>query len=464
MPLLGAGPEQTSFDNGEMMMPSSSLRPLSPNQVPIDMLPSSERSHYLSPRVSTSGNHKQGVKLDGLKPLPTKKPPKSPGGIELEDTRRDESPTDPRPEGASNHAAPLSPSARGEELVDLSAEAAGPSGDYHHNLAQTGAIAAPAAAELEAVLKKIGSTSVSAALTTGAPARLSLNVRGLTDVDVVSIASYLRAPGRLSALTVLSLSNNAIADLGARALAQALLSNGGAPLLTKLALHENALGDVGMGAIASVMAPEGAPALQELRLGFNRIGDPGALAFARAMARGGAAELRELHLAANNVGDAGAAAIAGALHSAPRLKTLVFGTSLGGNAIREEGALALAKGLRSNGGRAFALSLRSNILSEAATDELRSTMDDCGRDLVHIQYDPGHKHETAQSAPPTQEASRNESASEAAERPSTAAERRFSSTRPRPATSAGDPRSSFSIRAQEDARFSQGVVEVTSVI
>ena len=213
------------------------------------------------------------------------------------------------------HGAAPAPSPA-ETLVDLSDDvpAAPFENQYHHNAARQDKIANPTEREIQQLLTKVGTAAACTALREGAAERISLNVRGLTDADCVSLGHLLKVPNRLSALTTLSLSNNAIGDLGARALGDALASPGGAPLLTRLALHENAIGDDGLAALAASFTPSGAPKLQHLRLSFNRIGDAGLHALSSAWAAGGARELRELHLAANNIGDAGATAIAEQLH------------------------------------------------------------------------------------------------------------------------------------------------------
>lgn len=104
-------------------------------------------------------------------------------------------------------------------------------------------------------------------------------------------------------------------------------------------------------------------------------------ALARAWMDGGGKEMRELHAAANLVADAGVAALARNLHCAPMLRSLVFGSAVGGNAIGDDGARALVQPLRLNAGRQLAVNLKHNRLSPSAADELRATARDCAPDL-----------------------------------------------------------------------------------
>ena len=275
-----------------------------------------------------------------------------------------------------------------ETLVDLSDDvpAAPFENQYHHNAARQDKIANPTEREMQQLLTKVGTAATCTALREGAAERISLNVRGLTDADCVSLGHLLKVPNRLSALTTLSLSNNAIGDLGARALGDALASPGGAPLLTRLALHENAIGDDGLAALAASFTPSGAPTAApppQLQPHRRRRAPRAFECVGSRRAR----ELRELHLAANNIGDAGATAIAEQLHHVPKLTTLVYGTSVGGNHIAGPGVSALVRALRANGGRPLSTSLRSNPLTTDAMGEIQQLIRDGGVDLLHFQYD-----------------------------------------------------------------------------
>ena len=398
LPLIGAQIERTSSDRPDEIDSASdraSERPISPTQVPLDMLPSSTPG-FLAPRPS-SGKALQPLVV---RPLELKKSGTAAGpsgsrgrasggerkepdssGVEMHDVAAAAS-------AGTVHGAAPAPSPA-ETLVDLSDDvpAAPFENQYHHNAARQDKIAMPTEREMQQLLTKVGTAATCTALREGAAERISLNVRGLTDADCVSLGHLLKVPNRLSALTTLSLSNNAIGDLGARALGDALASPGGAPLLTRLALHENAIGDDGLAALAASFTPSGAPKLQHLRLSFNRIGDAGLHALSSALAAGGARELRELHLAANNIGDAGATAIAEQLHHVPKLTTLVYGTSVGGNHIAGPGVSALVRALRANGGRPLSTSLRSNPLTTHAMGEIQQLIRDGGVDLLHFQYD-----------------------------------------------------------------------------
>ena len=70
--------------------------------------------------------------------------------------------------------------------------------------------------------------------------------------------------------------------------------------------------------------------------------------------------MSELHLVANGITDAGIKALAVEMYSAPLLCVLSLGSSVGGNDIGDEGALALAAALRQDAGRPIVVNLLCN--------------------------------------------------------------------------------------------------------
>lgn len=219
----------------------------------------------------------------------------------------------------------------------------------------------PRAQSLEATLRKLGGALGLKALCDGGlapPPQLSWPARGLIDSDCEALEALLCAPGRLAALSSLNLAHNALGDAAASALGRALRH--GAPLLRTLMLHENHIGSKGMADLATAFVPGSAGHLECLRLNFNRIGDEGLTALARAWSRDGGRQMSELHLVANGITDAGVKALAVEMYSAPLLCVLSLGSSVGGNDIGDEGALALAAALRQDAGRPIVVNLLCN--------------------------------------------------------------------------------------------------------
>ena len=194
--------------------------------------------------------------------------------------------------------------------------------------------------EVEALLKKLGP------YVSKAPAdMLHYTCRGLLNANMVALGRLVvHQPNGMTGLISINLAHNSIGDSGAVALGKAMAS--GSPTLRRLQLHENRIGDAGFAALAQSMRPDGASALQLLRVDFNRIGDVGFEALAEAWAENGGAEMLELAAAGNEVTGRGFAAMIAVLHNAPRLRSLAFGSSSGGNRIGDDGVEALVRALR----------------------------------------------------------------------------------------------------------------------
>ena len=108
-----------------------------------------------------------------------------------------------------------------------------------------------------------------------------------------------------------------------------------------------------------------------MKLSWNSIGDAGMAAFAAAV--GAAPALTELRLDANRIGDAGATALAHALAARPTpcgLRVLSFGNERGGNAIGDDGLVALVEVLLSSTPELRELGLSNNRIGTAGATAL----------------------------------------------------------------------------------------------
>uniref|UniRef100_A0A7S3EX48 Uncharacterized protein n=1 Tax=Haptolina ericina TaxID=156174 RepID=A0A7S3EX48_9EUKA len=202
------------------------------------------------------------------------------------------------------------------------------------------------------------------------PDAVRYSVRGLEDADMLVITHSLIKAGA-GFLRTINLSMNLISDGGAVALSRVLQS---APGLNQLLLHENRIGNEGLEALARAMHAGAASQISELRLSFNRIGDSGAASIARAWGQGGGCNLKQLHLACNLIGDAGAVAIANALHNAPKIEVLSFGSARGGNRVNDAGARALAGAVCAHVQSSMALHLKLNPISAVVLMEVDAAM------------------------------------------------------------------------------------------
>ena len=226
--------------------------------------------------------------------------------------------------------------------------------------------------EVEALLKKLG-PSVSKA-----PAdMLHYTCRGLLDANMVALGRLaMHQPNGMTELISINLAHNSIGDSGAAALGRAMAS--GSPALRRLQLHENRIGDAGLTALAQSMRPDGASSLQLVRVDFNRIGDAGFEALAEAWAENGGAEMLELAAAGNEVTGRGFAAMIAVLHNAPRLRSLAFGSSSGGNRIGDEGVETLVRALReqplARQHGVLSINLKENSLSLGGEEQLAAAL------------------------------------------------------------------------------------------
>ena len=229
--------------------------------------------------------------------------------------------------------------------------------------------------------------------------------RGLADADIIALGALaVLQPNGLNSLVTINLSHNNIGDKGAVALGKAL--GAGAPALTRLQLHENRIGDTGAASIAGAMRPGGAPSVQVLRLEFNRISDDGMRAVAEAWVAGGCDELTELYAAGNEITSAGLASLAAALDKVPRLRTLGFGSSSGGNRVGDEGVRALMAALKAQPKRphgVLTINLKTNGLTPAGEAELEESIGDALSREVSISFRSGFSRSlgsTPAGAPP----------------------------------------------------------------
>ena len=112
-----------------------------------------------------------------------------------------------------------------------------------------------------------------------------------------------------------------------------------------------------------------------MKLSWNSIGDAGMAAFAAAV--GAAPALTELRLDANRIGDAGATALAHALAARPTpcgLRILSFGNERGGNAIGDDGLVALVEVLFSSTPELRELGLSNNRIGTAGATALANAL------------------------------------------------------------------------------------------
>ena len=240
--------------------------------------------------------------------------------------------------------------------------------------------------DVEALLRKLGPS-----VARSAGESLHFTCRGLADADIIALGALaVLQPNGLNSLVTINLSHNNIGDKGAVALGKAL--GAGAPALTRLQLHENRIGDTGAASIAGAMRPGGAPSVQVLRLEFNRISDDGMRAVAEAWVAGGCDELTELYAAGNEITSAGLASLAAALDKVPRLRTLGFGSSSGGNRVGDEGARALMAALKAQPKRphgVLTINLKTNGLTPAGEAELEESIGDALSREVSISFRSG---------------------------------------------------------------------------
>jgi Ran GTPase-activating protein (RanGAP) involved in mRNA processing and transport len=164
------------------------------------------------------------------------------------------------------------------------------------------------------------------------------------------------------ALKKLDLAFNRIGPAGARALAGALKDCG----LESLLLGKNEIGGEGATWIAETLAM-GGTSLKTLDLSKNRIGDAGVLALAKALP---VSALDTLLMDADEITHKGVVALCEALKQSPH----VFNLSLGGNKLKDESVIELAKTLKYT--KLERLSLNANdfghealvVLAEAIKD------------------------------------------------------------------------------------------------
>lgn len=173
-----------------------------------------------------------------------------------------------------------------------------------------------------------------------AAASLLADSHRLGDFGARALAGPLRAAPAVRALV---LDCNGIAEAGARAIAWALEgpSGGGDALAAPraLSLRSNALAVPGLRALLQPLSA-GRLALSSLDVSGNQISDEGAELLAEALSAAPAAQaLRTLALGNNRVSAAGAATLAAAVRASGCVEHL----DLSGNALRADGAAAIAR-------------------------------------------------------------------------------------------------------------------------
>ena len=217
--------------------------------------------------------------------------------------------------------------------------------------------------------------------------RCTLRRRGLDDDDARALAAFLAAENENgdadAALVGLDVSENAITRYGFIALAEAMKTNdtlrsvnvagnvdadgdaartfagrvavnhlvsseargggGGEKKDALKSVSDRGLGDAGAIEVANLLAIPCATtrAMTHLGVHHNGIGDLGAVALAEAFARGGA-PLEEIAAYSNAIGPKGAAAIA------KRLPSTTKALDLGGNALGDDGCVAIARVVRTH--------------------------------------------------------------------------------------------------------------------
>jgi len=220
--------------------------------------------------------------------------------------------------------------------------------------------------EREALQKRVGSALLCR------DDALRCRVKGLEDIDAALLARAIVSGGDAARLSAIDLSFNRLTDAGAAAAAAIVAA---APTLATLAAQENQIGDAGGAALARALVASGARHLATVKLSWNSIGDAGMAALAAAV--GAAPALTELRLDANRIGDAGATALAHALAARPTpcgLRVLSFGNERGGNAIGDDGLVALVEVLFSSTPELRELGLSNNRIGTAGATALANAL------------------------------------------------------------------------------------------
>ena len=227
----------------------------------------------------------------------------------------------------------------------------------------------------------------------------------LSEVDdriAFEIADALGAhPGSAPRLEMVRLGKLVGAD-GVTALAEAL-GKGGAPALQALHLSGNPLGDGGAASIAfDLLRAGGCPSLRDLQLNHCEIGEEGAISIAHALRDGGALALENLWMGGNAIGDRGAEALAEAITPRVGQGVGLRRLALYSNAIGDRGAVLLARAVETRRQErqhrpdlpTVTIMLWSNELHDPDTERTIAEVDAVGRqeggDWIELTRSPHH--------------------------------------------------------------------------
>jgi Ran GTPase-activating protein (RanGAP) involved in mRNA processing and transport len=250
------------------------------------------------------------------------------------------------------------------ETLDLSGNKRGAA-----DLASTVASILPSLPSLRCL--KLNSTGVGprgtkTLLTTIAKNKVLLNELHLAGCRVGFFgAKAVQTIGLLPSLEVLNLGNNAITNDGVWQLTRVV---GTLERLRILDLSSNQLGDDAAAEIARML-----PSLQSLSSldlsGNKEIGDSGAEVLADALQS--MPTLSELTLTYNSIGNLGSASLGALLENE---NCHLVDIDLNGNKVGDEGAVALAQGIKSNTSLTH-LDLRANVIGDEGVGEFLDTLD-----------------------------------------------------------------------------------------